>query len=142
MRDLDGLIRMHRWQLDEKRRALAELEAFADRLSDEMAKLDRDMEREKAAAAASAEPMPGFAAWRDSMLTRRKRLEQSMTSVNAQLEAARDDIAAAFQELKKFELARDDRRRRADQRRRRAERQMFDDIALEGFRRRAMEAGD
>lgn len=142
MKDLDGLIRMHKWQLDEKRRALAELESFADRLSDEMAKVDRDMEREKLAASASLDPVPGYAAWRDGMIARRKRLEQSMTSVAAQLEAARDDIAGAFQELKKYELARDDRRRRADQRRRRAERQMFDDIALDGFRRRAMEAGD
>lgn len=142
MKDLDGLIRMHKWQLDEKRRALAELETFADRLADEMAKLDRDVAREREAAGEAPDPVPGFAAWLKAATARRKRLEQSMTSISAQVEAARDEIAAAFQELKKYELARDDRRRRLQERRRAAERRMFDDIALDGFRRRVMEAGD
>lgn len=142
MKDLDGLIRVNKWQLDERRRALAELEAFADRLADEMARLDRDVARERAAASQAADPVPGFAAWLNAATSRRRRLEQSITSIAAQIEAARDEIAAAFQELKKYELARDDRQRRLQERRKAAERRLFDDIAIDGFRRRAMEAGD
>jgi len=145
MRDLAGLIKLHRWQLDEKRRALAELEGFAARLAEEKARLDAEYERERAASAAVQGPLPGYARWLDSVNARRRRLAQSTASVEAQIEAARAEMAEAFQELKKIELAQAERERREADRRKRAERIDLDEIALSGFRRRQAEpagAGD
>jgi flagellar FliJ protein len=36
---LDSLIRLHRWQVDERRRQLAELEGLAEKLRQEMLRL-------------------------------------------------------------------------------------------------------
>ena len=47
MSSLHSVIRVHRWQLDEKRRALSDLESLAERLSLELRRLDEDVERER-----------------------------------------------------------------------------------------------
>lgn len=143
MKDLKSLIRLNRWQLDEKRRALGELQTLVDRLNGEIERLDAEIEREKASVATAADPVAGFAVWLHAARGRRERLVQSVAQVEAQIAAARDQIAEAFQELKKYELAQEDRDRRALLRHRRRETAAFDEIALNGFRRRqAAEAGE
>lgn len=144
MKTLAGVIRLHRWQLDEKRRALGELEALADRLGGEIRQLDADMAAERQAAEREAGNGVGFsfAAYVRNALARRERLQQSIRQVEEQIAAARDEIAEAFQELKKFELAQEDRDRRAANRRRRAETIAFDEIALTRFLRRQGQGGD
>ncbi|MEQ8964513.1 MAG: flagellar FliJ family protein [Azospirillaceae bacterium] len=140
MRDLAGLIKLHRWQLDEKRRALAELEGFAARLAEEKARLDAEYEREREAADGADGPVPGYARWLDSINARRRRLAQSTASVEQQMETARAEMAEAFRELKKVELAQAERDRRDAEKRKRQERISLDEIALSGFRRRQAEA--
>ena len=140
MTDLQPLIRLHRWQLDEKRRALAELEALSERLHDQIAQLDEELVREQAFAAEAAEPPPGFGAYTQTMLDRKARLNESILEVQQQIAASRDQIAEAFQELKRFELVEEDRERRDAARRKRRETQAYDEIGTSRFHRRK-EAG-
>src|SRR3546814_668402 len=116
-----SLIRLHQWQLDEKRRALAELQTLADRLEGEIQRLDAEIAAEREVAERDPGSSPGFGLYVKSALNRRERLKQSVRQVETQIAAAREEIAEAFQDLKKFELAQEDRDRRAALRRRRIE---------------------
>ena len=138
MKSLDSLIRLHRWQLDERRRALGELQALSDQLGNEIARLEADLETEKAIAVENPASAIDLAAYLQAMLTRRAHLEDSQAQIEKKIAAARDEIAHAFAELKRFELAKSERERRAALRQRRQETARYDDIALTGFRRRKM----
>ncbi len=140
MTDLQPLIRLHRWQLDEKRRALAELEALSDRLHEQVGQLDEELAREQAFAAQAAEPPQGFGAYTQAMLDRKSRLNESIEEVRQQIATSRDQIAEAFQELKRFELVQEDRDRREAARRKRRETQTYDEIGTSRHHRRK-EAG-
>ena len=48
---LKSLIRLHRWQVDERRRQVAELEGFAEKLRQDMARLAEERAAEQTAAA-------------------------------------------------------------------------------------------
>jgi flagellar export protein FliJ len=133
---LDSLIRLHRWQLDEKRRALADLESLAARLSGEIAKLDGELARESAIAAEQEEPMIGFAAYLEATRGRRERLTVSLDQVQAQVATATEEIRAAFQELKKYELAAAGRISRARTREKRRETAYLDEVGTTAHHRR------
>ncbi len=55
MSALDSLVRLHRWQLDERRRRLADLDQLAAKLNDDIIRLAEEEAREQAAASASLE---------------------------------------------------------------------------------------
>ncbi|WP_207476539.1 flagellar FliJ family protein [Arenibaculum pallidiluteum] len=139
MSELKTLIRLHKWKLDEKQRALAELEALAERLSGEKQRLEDEVLAEQAAARESAEVGYGYAAYAKVAIERRRRLEESIEQVARQIEAARDEMADAFQELKRYELAQEGRDRRERERLRRREGAMLDEVAVTGFARRRRE---
>ena len=52
---LHTLIRLHKWRLDEKRRALSELQALADKLAQDTARLEREITAEQEIARTSPE---------------------------------------------------------------------------------------
>lgn len=136
MKSLDTIIRLHKWKLDERRRALGELQALSDQLAAEIARLEGELEREKAIAAGTPASSVDFAGYLKAMLTRRAHLQTSLRHVDKQIAASQDEIANAFADLKRFELAKADRDRRALVKQRRIETARFDEIALEGYRRR------
>jgi len=136
VKSLDTIIRLHKWQLDERRKALGELQALSEQLGAEIVRLDGDLAREKAIAAETPASSIDLAGYLKAMLTRRAHLQVSQKHVDKQIAAAQDEIANAFAELKRFELAKADRDRRALLKQRKIEMARFDEIALEGFRRR------
>jgi flagellar export protein FliJ len=136
MSELGTLIRLNKWKLDERRRALAELQALADRLEDERSRLEEEVQAEQAAARASGEVAFGYGAYARIVIERRKRLDQSIEQVARQVAAATEEMAEAFQELKRFELAQEGRDRRERDRQRRREGAMLDEVAVTGFARR------
>ncbi|HEV7371948.1 flagellar FliJ family protein [Arenibaculum sp.] len=140
MSELDTLIRLHRWQLDEKRRALADLQALADRLEEDKARLEAEVSREQEAARNSADVAFSYAGFAQVAIERRRRLEQSVAQIHAQIAVATDEVADAFQELKRYELAQEGRDRRERQRRSRREGILLDEVAVTGYLRRRPDA--
>lgn len=139
MKALDGLIRLHRWKLDEKRLKLAELERLIGALREEMGKLERTVAREGAVASASAEASYGFGPFAAESIERRHRLEQSLADAEAQVRAASEEVADAFQELKKFDVVKSREVRLAEERTRRREQATLDEIGLTLYRRNKKE---
>ena len=136
MNSLHSVIRVHRWQLDEKRRALADLESLAERLSLELRRLDEDVERERAAVGRGSGSTADFANYLKAVQLRREHLIESREQVERQIAAASKDIAESYRDLKKYEIAQSDRERNAQLRRRRRETVMFDEIAVTAHNRR------
>lgn len=134
---LDTLIRLHRWQVDERRRQVAELEGFAEKLRQDLVKLAEERAAESAAAGTNLLTRHVYPGYIRRALHRQKTLEQSLAETEQQIVAARDALAEAFQELKRYEIAQANRERLRMNAAARRERIETDAIAIENFRRRA-----
>jgi flagellar FliJ protein len=132
---LDSLIRLHRWQVDERRRQLAELEGLAEKLRQEMVRLAEERAVEQTAASASFLARHVYPGYIRRALERQKTLEQSLAEADVQIVQARDALADSFQELKRYEIAAANRERLRMNAAARRERIETDAIAIENYRR-------
>jgi flagellar FliJ protein len=132
---LDSLIRLHRWQVDERRRQLAELEGLAEKLRQEMVRLAEERTAEQTAASASFLARHVYPGYIRRALERQKTLEQSLAEADVQIVQARDALADSFQELKRYEIAAANRERLRMNAAARRERIETDAIAIENYRR-------
>lgn len=136
MNSLHSVIRVHRWQLDEKRRALADLESLAERLSLELRKLDNEVERERSVVDQGNGSGSDFANYLKAVQIRREHLTESREQVERQIAAASKDIAESYRDLKKYEIVQSDRERNTQLRLRRRETTLYDEIAVTRHSRR------
>jgi len=132
---LNSLVRVHSWALDEKRQKLAELDRLADKLRDDLVALEQEMSREQTAASGSIEGSIAFPAFVAAALERRKRLRQSIGNIELACEAAREEVNQAFQEMKKFELARDNQTAQDQEESARREQTAMDEMGVDMHRR-------
>ncbi|NUB17019.1 hypothetical protein GAY28_34270 [Azospirillum brasilense] len=142
MSSLKTIIRLQKWKLDEKRRALAELQNLADRLQAEIERLKEEIAAERDTARGNVEYAFTYSNYIQAAMERGKRLTQSMGQVEAQIAVATDEMAEAFQELKRYELAEVERLKREKEKLKRKEANMLDETALVGFRRRQREESE
>ena len=133
---LKTIIRLHKWQLDEKRRALADLQNLHDRLGAELQRLRQEIHHEQETARNDPVAAFGYPAFARAAREREHRLLQSIEQVERQIAAATEEMSLALQELKRFELAEEERMKREREKIRRKEDAMLDETALVGFRRR------
>ena len=147
MKSLDNLIRLHKWQLDEKRRNLAELEKLREALQLDLVKLAADLAREGALAdtagdgtlAAGTLAFPG---WMAATLARRDKINASIVESEQRILTAKEEVGEAFAEVKRYEQVAEARDRRArDSLNRRLAAEM-DEAGLEGHRRKALALAD
>ena len=135
MTALQSMVRVHRWVLEEKQRKLAELQGLADRLRADIAQLDRELENERRAAEASDEAGLAFPNYVAAALDRRRRLCETIDNLELEVDAAREEVAESFAELKKYEIARDNQDRRNTAKRDRRERADLDELGISIYRR-------
>jgi flagellar FliJ protein len=136
MSALDGLIRLYKWQLDERRQQVAELERLEDRLKSELKKLHDDVAAEQRVAAASEDAARAWSGWSAVAAARRKTLETSIAEAQEQMVRAREALAEAFQEVKRYEIALAAREKREKIALSRRAQQRQDEIALQTYRNR------
>jgi flagellar protein FliJ len=111
MTALDNRLRSQRWQLEERRRFLGDLEALAERLRHDVMRLQAEIAEEIGAAQAlltngamqhNPAAYPPFVR---PLLDRRNKIQRSVAEIKAQIVEARQAVAAAQQELKLYEHA-------------------------------------
>lgn len=105
MSTLDSLIRLHRWQLDEQRRAVAELEQLGTKLSGDLQRLEAEQAAEEAAARHAPSINYGYGSYIAALIERRRKLSQSLAEAEQRIAKARDALGEAFQEAKRYEIA-------------------------------------
>lgn len=142
MTALGSLVRVHTWTLDEKRQTLGGLEELGEKLRNDLENLEAELRREQAAATGSIEGTIAFPAFVAAALERRKRLRVSIANLDLAIEAAREETREAYQEVKKYELARDNHERRERDRLALRERNALDELGATLHRRKKMDRGD
>ena len=135
-KDLHNLIQIHEWDVDEKRRKLGELLRLLDNLEAQARALQDELVREQQTAQESPE-VAGFlyGEYAETVIDRRERIEDSIQQMEVAIEHAREELRLAYVELKKYEVAQENRDRRAALERGRRDQAELDAIGLEGYRR-------
>ena len=115
MKSRETLIRLRKFQADEKRRRVAQIEGMIadfDRMS---ADLEREINTEQERAGIHDPTHFAYPTYAKAAIVRRDNLKRSADELKVQLEDARMALAEAFEELKKVELLdeRDQMRERA-----------------------------
>lgn len=108
MSQYDQLVRLRDWQLDEKRRALAEVQAEVDALIRKREALEEEVESEKRIASTSIEASMSYNAFANSVILRRERIAEEIAERREAVDEANQEMLEAFQELRKAEIVRDE----------------------------------
>jgi flagellar export protein FliJ len=116
MKSRETLIRLKRFQVDEKRRKVAQIETMIAEFERMSAELEREITAEQAKAGISDPGHFAYPTYAKAAIQRRDNLVRSINDLKAQLEEARGHLAEAFEELKKVEILeeRDQQRERAE----------------------------
>ena len=135
MRGIEALIKIHAFELDEKRRALKQIEDFRQGIENSITQLESQVVDEQAAARNSDEGAYAYGGFAQSVIQRRGALQDSLASVTEQVETARDAVAQAFETLKKYEITKAGRDSDALAESRRRERILLDELGLNAHAR-------
>lgn len=116
MKSRDTLIRLKRFQVDEKRRQVAQIETMIAEFERMATDLDREIQHEQDKAGIHDIAHFAYPTYAKAAMVRRDNLKRSADELVGQLTDARDALAEAFEELKKVEQLdeRDASRDRAD----------------------------
>jgi flagellar protein FliJ len=136
VKHFESQIRLHKWNVDEAQRRLAELLRLEDRLREDLRRLETEQIVEQEAASISLEASLTYGAYAEQLIERRHKLNRSIAEVVEQVTQAREALKDAFAELKKFELAAEAAEERARKRRGQREQQQQDEVGIGIFRRR------
>jgi flagellar export protein FliJ len=104
MKSRDTLIRLRKFQVDEKRRRTAQIEAMIAEFDRMCADLDREIRTEQERAGIHDPAHFAYPTYAKAAAQRRENLKRSTDDLKAQLDAAQAELAEAFEELKKVEL--------------------------------------
>ena len=135
MRNRESLIRLHKFQVDEKRRKVAELELMLGEFRQRERDLEAQVEAEQRKAGISDVAHFAYPMFAKSVLRRRETILESIEGIERQLDTAKEELADAFRELKKYELLDDNRKRKIRKEAMRTEQNALDEIALTIHRR-------
>lgn len=134
MKGVDGMIRLQKWQLDEKRRELVDMENMRDDLIRRKDAVEDEILSEQRFAAGS-EAGFAYAGFAGAAIERRRKFGSSIREIEITIEAKKREVAEIFQELKKFQILaerRAEREKVAEAKRVQAD---LDEISLNMFRR-------
>jgi flagellar export protein FliJ len=115
MKSRDTLIRLKKFQVDEKRRKVAQIEAMVAEFDRMAADLEREIRLEQDRAGIHDPGHFAYPTYAKAAIGRRENLKRSADDLRIQLEDAKLALGEAFDELKKVELLdeRDQMRERA-----------------------------
>lgn len=107
MRSRDTLIRLKRFQVDEKRRRVVQTESMIADFERMCTDLDREISNEEAKSGISDIAHFAYPTYAKAAMARRDNIRQSITNLHIQLEQARIELQEAYEELKKVEILED-----------------------------------
>src|SRR6476469_1017665 len=116
MKSRETLIRLKKFQVDEKRRKVAQIETMIDEFDRIAAELDREIKVEQDRAGIHDPAHFAYPTYAKAAIPRRENLHRSAGELKAQLDDAQAALGEAFEELKKVEMLdeRDQAREKAE----------------------------
>jgi flagellar protein FliJ len=137
MKSQDSLIRLRKFEVDERRQKVADLEMMIEDFQRMAGDLDRQVEVEQQRAGTSDMDDCRYPLWAKDAITRRERIIDSVKELEGKLDSARDDLMSSFEELKKVEKVGERETARLLEARDKEERDELDEIALSRHHRHA-----
>jgi flagellar export protein FliJ len=104
MKSRETLLRLKRFQVDEKRRRVAQIETMIAEFERMGADLDREIRAEQDRAGIHDPAHFAYPTYAKAAIQRRENLKRSADELKAQLDQAKETLSEAFEELKKVEL--------------------------------------
>ncbi len=135
-KDLKTLIRVHKFELDEKQRKLGNLLRFEQALQNRKILLAKRFVEEEQAANSSPVTAITFGAYVDWHIEENKRVDRALEENRQEILLMRDEIIEAYQELKTLEITQENRDKRELAELERKTNAMLDEIGLTLHRRR------
>ncbi|WP_150522588.1 flagellar export protein FliJ [Roseibium sediminis] len=129
MKTRDSLIRLKRFQVDDKRRQLVQIETMVaefNRMADE---LDDQIKSEQERVGITDVTHFAYPTFAKAAATRRDNLRNSAHELDDQLKRAQDELSEAIEELKKFEQLEERDQMRERTAAEMAEQEQMDEIA-------------
>ncbi len=117
MKSRETLIRLKKFQVDEKRRKVMQIESMIAEFERMGGDLEREIKVEQDRANIHDPSHFAYPTYAKAAISRRENLKRSADELKGQLNDAKDALSEAFEELKKVELLdeRDQQRERAEQ---------------------------
>ena len=116
MKSRETLIRLKKFQVDEKRRKVAQIEGMIAEFDRIAAELDREIKIEQDRAGIHDPGHFAYPTYAKAAIARRENLKRSADELKGQLDDAKAALGEAFEELKKVEMLdeRDQQREKAE----------------------------
>lgn len=137
--DLESLLRLRSWTVDERRRELGVLLAREEELIRQGQELERRLLAEQRIAA--EDPVQAgftYGFFAEDYKRRREQLERTLSDLRGEIAAARERLADAYRELKVMEEVQKERLRQEQVEEARKEQAVFDEIGQTQFRLRQL----
>src|ERR1043165_5950392 len=128
MKSRDTLIRLKKFQVDEKRRKVMQIESMIAEFERMATDLEREIKGEQERAGIHDPGHFAYPTYAKAAISRRENLKRSADELKGQHNDAKEALSEAFEELKKVELL-DER----DQMRERAEREAHEQAELDAI---------
>ena len=136
-KDLSNLIKLHDWEVDEKRRKLGELLRLEENLKAQALALEKEVIDEQNV----AKEMPDeggylYGQYAETVIQRRTRIADSLQQIEQAIHDAREELRLAYLEQKKYEVAQRSRNKKIWSKQQRIDQAETDTVGLEVFRRK------
>lgn len=131
----ESLIRLKKFQVDEKRRQVAQIEMMINDFERMASELDQQIEIEQQKTGISDVAHFAYSTFAKAALARRDNLLASANDMRGKLEGAQDALAEAIEDLKKIELLDQREHQREAAEEAKVEQAEFDEIARLRHRR-------
>lgn len=133
---IEKLIRFHKFDLDEKRRVLRDLEEQEASVQQAIDSLDQEIRSEQSFSRGQADFAPYYGGYASRNKSQREALEGELAKAHEQVETARDIVSQAFEELKKYEITKDQKDHREYLEQERQNQIELDEVALTAHQRK------
>jgi flagellar export protein FliJ len=111
MSRLQSIIRVRKWELDEKRRELVALEDERAAIVEQMDDLSIEVAEQQNAAALEVGPA-SLGAYMNGVRYKMSAFEAALMQKDKEIEERRDEVTEAFRELKTYEIAEEQEQKR------------------------------
>jgi flagellar protein FliJ len=135
MKTLNTLIKLHRRKLDELRRRMGSLENQKTQLLQASASLQNELREEIEKASLQPEMGQFFGGFAKRIQQRQEDIAKEVGSLDEQIRALGEEIAEAYTDVKKYEIAEENAKLREKETQARKETNMLDELAAQQYRR-------
>jgi flagellar export protein FliJ len=136
MKSLKTLIKLHRKELDEKRRELTALENKKEQLQQAIISLIKELKNEQKIIASNPEIAYSYTNYAIRNRERQQLLAFEIVQIDEQIDQLSEVIFELFSEVKKYEIALENKQKQIKAEEERQETIFLDEISINGFIRK------